>query len=615
MKKERYFGLHFDIHAGNTVEIGLNTDPKDIEKYIEDSGIDFIQCDCKGHPGNASYPSKLKNGADNLKADNLKIWVDTAKKHNLPIYMHYSGVMDDRYLAAHPDQQATPGNHKNAVTLFGPYVDDLLIPQLKELSDDYGVAGVWIDGDCWAVERDSSAYAKPHLKEGMTEKEHNELMREAYTNYLKHYVDAMHAHNPDFIVASNWAYTSYMPESIKADVDFLSGDYPNYNSVHIARYEARCIANRGKPWDLMAWGFEWDHNTEKPAPQLMQEAAMTVSLGGGFQVYISQNSDGSAKRSLNPRFKALGKFMADRKALNFKKEPFGEIAVYCDEHSRYANSNIYNASGATNALIGALECVLDAQYTAEVLFTYQLEERLSNYKAVYVPEWNEILPENKQKLLEYAKNGGHLILSGAKACIQFAELLGTDLGELHPEKRVYLLSDDGSFALLNKGDLLALEKGEGALHKIADNRYPFSKAYRTAALQKGKITYIPFALGGNYYDHKNYMFTNLMQNILGTPAVEINQKYIDITLQKDKGGVTVNLVNLLQGRHSLNYTVYDFVPERYGVKVKIYGKFTRVELPLGEAHTVKIYEDYVELTLEKLEIHSVIQLKGEIKTL
>ena len=306
MKHERYFGLHFDFHANNTTEIGLNTVPEDIEKYITDSGIDFIQCDCKGHPGNTCYPSALGNAADNLKADNLKVWVDTAKKHNLPIYMHYSGVMDTRYLEKHPEQQATPGTHQNAVTLFGPYADDLLIPQLKELSDKYGVAGVWIDGDCWAVERDSSEYAKPHLKENMTEREHNEIMRKAYTKYLKHYVDALHAHNPDFTIASNWAYTSYMPESIKADVDFLSGDYPNYNSVHIARYEARCIANRGKPWDLMAWGFEWTHGTEKPAPQLMQEAAMTLSLGGGFQVYVTQNRDGSAKRSLNPRFIPLG---------------------------------------------------------------------------------------------------------------------------------------------------------------------------------------------------------------------------------------------------------------------------------------------------------------------
>ncbi|MBQ2968334.1 MAG: alpha-L-fucosidase [Clostridia bacterium] len=610
MKHERYFGLHFDFHAGNTAEIGLNTIPEDIEKYITDSGIDFIQCDCKGHPGNTCYPSALGNSADNLKADNLKVWVDTAKKHNLPIYMHYSGVMDTRYLEKHPEQQATPGNHSNAVTLFGPYADDLLIPQLKELSDKYGVAGVWIDGDCWAVERDSSAYAKPHLKENMTEQEHNEMMREAYTKYLKHYVDALHAHNPDFVVASNWAYTSYMPESIKADVDFLSGDYPNYNSVHIARYEARCIANRGKPWDLMAWGFEWTHGTEKPAPQLMQEAAMTLSLGGGFQVYVTQNKDGSAKRSLNPRFIPLGKFMKERKALNFKKEPFAEVALYCDEHSRYANSNIYNAAGATNALIGGLECVLDAQYTAGILYTYQLDEQLKNYKAVYVPEWEEILPENKQKLLEFAKTGGHLIVSGAKTCMQFS---ASPLGDLVENTRVNLLGNDQSFALLNEGDTIKLTEGNGALCALADLRYPFGKAYRTDSLEKGKITYIPFALGLNYYDHKNYMFTDLIRNILGTPVVEINQKYIDITLQKDADGVTVNLINLLQGRHSLNYTVYDFVPERYGVKVKIHGSFTDVNLPLGEAHTVKIHRDYVEIALEKLEIHSLIQLKGDLK--
>ena len=32
MKHERFFGLHFDFHAGNDVEIGQNTNIEDIEK-------------------------------------------------------------------------------------------------------------------------------------------------------------------------------------------------------------------------------------------------------------------------------------------------------------------------------------------------------------------------------------------------------------------------------------------------------------------------------------------------------------------------------------------------------------------------------------------------------
>ena len=220
------------------------------------------------------------------------------------------------------------------------------------------------------------------------------------------------------------------------------------------------------------------------------------------------------------------------------------------------------------------------------------------------------MPENKQKLLEFAEKGGHLIMSGAKTCTQFSE---ADLGKITEKMRPLLMADDGAFALLNACDVIVLTKGEGALHTRPDMRYPFGKAHRTDSLGKGKITYIPFALGLNYFEHKNYMFTDLMHNILGTPVIEINQKNIDITLQKDGEYTVVNLINLLQGRHSLNYTVYDFVPERYNVKLKIHGSFTEVSMPLGEAFTYETAADGIELTLERLDIHSVLCLKGALK--
>ena len=50
------------------------------------------------------------------------------------------------------DENGKRDPHNTSV--FGPYVDKLLIPQLKELSDEYGVDGVWIDGDCWATCQD-----------------------------------------------------------------------------------------------------------------------------------------------------------------------------------------------------------------------------------------------------------------------------------------------------------------------------------------------------------------------------------------------------------------------------------------------------------------------------
>jgi hypothetical protein len=49
------------------------------------------------------------------------------------------------------------------------------------------------------------------------------------------------------------------------------------------------MSTQGVPWDLMAWSFTkpgggagW---VQKPAVQLMREAACVLPQGGGFQAY------------------------------------------------------------------------------------------------------------------------------------------------------------------------------------------------------------------------------------------------------------------------------------------------------------------------------------------
>ena len=124
-----------------------------------------------------------------------------------------------------------------------------------------------------------------------------EFNRERFRKYVKHYVDTLHAWRPRFQVASNWLYSTMVPERPDLPVDFLSGDYLGNACISTARLEARYLEATGKPWDLMAWGFQngsmGQHH--KPAVQLMQEAAVVLALGGGFQAYFTQKRDGSVR--------------------------------------------------------------------------------------------------------------------------------------------------------------------------------------------------------------------------------------------------------------------------------------------------------------------------------
>ena len=95
-RKESFWGLHFDFHARPTDEIqGKNLKEEDIREICRELKPDFIQIDCKGHPGWTSYPSSLGNAVPNFEKDTLAIWRKVTREENVALYMHYSGVFDD----------------------------------------------------------------------------------------------------------------------------------------------------------------------------------------------------------------------------------------------------------------------------------------------------------------------------------------------------------------------------------------------------------------------------------------------------------------------------------------------------------------------------------------
>ena len=133
--RDRYFGLHFDFHASPEkcagVAIGETLAAEDIEWICRELKPDFIQTDCKGHPGWTSYPTALGNAMPAFKGDPLRLWRDVTKEFGIGLYMHYSGVVDRKYVADHPEEQTKgPDGSPNgwfSTRTNGRYADDLMI--------------------------------------------------------------------------------------------------------------------------------------------------------------------------------------------------------------------------------------------------------------------------------------------------------------------------------------------------------------------------------------------------------------------------------------------------------------------------------------------------------
>jgi hypothetical protein len=438
-RADSFFGVHFDFHAAaNDNQIGALLTPEMVNRFLTQVKPDFIQVDTKGHPGLSSYPTKTGIAARGIVRDPLKIFRAATSAKGIGLYSHFSGVIDAGAVKAHPTWARINSNGQHdptATSIFGPYCDSYFIPQIKELSRNYNIDGVWVDGEVWAVQPDFSeaakkAYLSATGKKAEPNAEYMEYNRKAFHSYLSHYTSVLHTFNPRLQIASNWAFSTFMPGRINAAVDFLSGDIVN-DDVKNMTIEPRVFSAHHKPWDLMVWGFMADKNGQghfwKSALQLQQKASIIISQGGGFQVYINQNHDASIPLETAPVLKQVADFCFARKPYTFKTTAVPQAAILFSASGHYYDLGTSTAfdqvHGGNNNIKGTLAALLNSQYSVEVLQEHQLSGTMGQYPLLVITEWNYLEPKFISEVQDYVRNGGKLLLIGPVTCGLFNGIL------------------------------------------------------------------------------------------------------------------------------------------------------------------------------------------------
>jgi len=637
-RAESFLGIHFDFHAGpDCTAIGQNTTREMIEQVINQVHPDYIQIDCKGHPGLSSYPTKVGNPAPGFVGDPLRLWRQVTAERGVALYLHYSGVWDSEAIRRHPDWavlNADGTTNRNATSFFSPYADKLLIPQLRELAGDYGVDGAWVDGECWASMPD---YGEPAVRafreatafQGVPRKpgephwlEFLQFNREAFRKYLRHYLAAVKQTNPEMQLCSNWAFTDHMPEPVCAPVDFLSGDYSPEDSVNSARLSARYLTRQGKPWDLMAWSFTTKPgkggSNQKTAVQLQREAAVVLALGGGFQAYFTQKRDGSVRVEQMPVMAEVARFCRARQAICHHAVPVPQVALLYSTAAHYREINgLFNRD--LSKLRGTLQALLESQQSVEVLGEHHLAGRMEEYPLIVVPECDYLEPGFKQELVAYVQRGGNLLLVGPQTAALFPSALGfTAAGAPQAEPRY--LAHAGTMTL-TKGPCQAVTLGPKALafgRLSAANQVnsPSQAAASIARLGRGHIAATYFSFSQGYLSDRSEtaraFLNDLARRLFPKPLVEIRgSPDVDVAVNRIGGRLAVNLVNTAGPHADVQSPIHDSIPALGPLEIAIRTpkKPKRVVLePGSQPLSFKYRNGATHLTLPQLEIHSVIVL-------
>ncbi|HSV72308.1 MAG TPA: alpha-amylase family protein [Chthonomonadales bacterium] len=451
-RKDCFFGVHFDLHpsSGDTV-LGADITEENIAELLRRVRPDMVQYDCKGHAGYTGYPTKVGWPSPGIVKDSLAIWRKVTREHGVGLYIHYSGVWDMVAIAHNPDwARIGPDGQRdpNHTSVFGPYVDRLMIPQLREVFTAYDLDGAWVDGECWAAQLDWSpaALAEWTRETGLSEaprrrgdphwQEWKAFHRRAFERYLARWVGALRASHPRAQITSNWAYTTFMPKAPEVKLDFLSGDFSPTVSVDRARVEARYLASTGMPWDLLAWGFNWSGalgHSLKTAEHLQQEAAVVIMQGGAFQVYYQPTRAGHIVPEIIGTLEEVGRFARARQRVSHRSVSVPQVALLLSSETQFDRSDaVFTPYGTMDELEGALHALIESHYSVDILAEHQLEPRMAEFPLVVVPDSYKLADRFRAALLRYVRDGGSLLLLGEKCARLFASDLGVRLeGEPH----------------------------------------------------------------------------------------------------------------------------------------------------------------------------------------
>ncbi|MBQ8525865.1 MAG: hypothetical protein IJ460_04015 [Clostridia bacterium] len=628
-RKDSALGIHFDFHVREGMTVADIYSPELIGKMLDRVQPDFVQCDTKGHPGLSSYPTKVGNPAPDIRYDILKMWRSLTEERNIALYAHHSGLFDMKAALLHPDWAVvdSKGNVSDSfMSVFGPYADELLIPQIKELAGVYKLDGVWVDGESWGAYIDHSVHAqkayfaatgKPIPREEDEDYENfKEFNRLGFLKYVEHYISEVKKAYPDFQITSNWIFSEYMLENAKISVDYLSGDYDCANSVNSARHHARVLAAHKLPWDLMAWGqntliCDWkeENRQNKEPEQLMQEAAVVIVLGGCFEFFDILYGHGSHIQDwCIEGWGQVADFVRARESICFGLEPVHQLG-FVFPASYPAATRMYDITESCKASRDTLLMLQDAQFSTEVLFDDALD-RLGEYELVFLPGAENMTPGAVKALEEYVSNGGKLIVD-LPCARYFSHIIDLD----ETEKSLIYVDGNGRLGAMET-ECVKLSDGEGAFYE--NNYYEAARwsAYKKVPFGKGCFVFNCFDISGSCSINVSAPYIAYIKSLVAAtgfvPTVRIlNNSYVDVTLARKDGRLLVNLVNMSGCHNVASVRSFAQVPVLCDIELEIDYPCAPKKVIIEPGHKSCEYTydgKTVRLTLDRLHIHSVVEI-------
>jgi hypothetical protein len=476
--EHQYRGYIVDHHSPDPPAITYDRfDPEQWLRLYEAADLDHDWVFCKGHHGEAYYPTEVGHMHPGLKVDFVDVMSRGLRRMGMAFHAYYCIGYDDWAAIQHPDwaiidESRNPLRYLAAhfaqwhwVCVNTPY-RQYVIKQLTEIVRAYSPDGIFLDilGQplcyckyCSQLYIDSYGHAIPrgHLQGQAWREVQDFLYETTQYQFVREVISLVRGLGSRAALTVNGGHLDFRKELLDlVDYTYAEPWAGDYLSAMFARGTGK-IPEIGP--GLVAKVYD-------PSPVSVFKAETAMIAAQNCRVFLFSETmaqDGSLDslwfREMGAAYKEIHEiqpYLIDRSPVPCVAVVFGD-RTHFSEHLVWSMPQYQPEGGFDHqsSLRGAMESAIRSQYPSDVLPQWQLSSSgLGNYQCVILPEVVILADEEAAALTKFVEAGGLLVVTGVTGTkrheeserpnFALADIMGCDF--VRVEKK-YLNNSWGSY--------------------------------------------------------------------------------------------------------------------------------------------------------------------------
>jgi hypothetical protein len=386
----------------------------------------FTKC----HFGNAFYDNEYGHKHNGLKGDFFGEVLAEARKYDLKVIAYYSLGTDAYAVTQNPDwyQIDENGNVRGSEgtvwelpCLNSPYREELVIPQVREITEKYVFDGYLFDIPYQHNHTCFCAYCRKKFREETGRELTTELYldepetvrdfgRRTAIRTMQEIRELVKAIRPEVLVNCNGAWRMGEPEELNLTSDYglwesqpsATGTFYNHS------IRARHVRTLDVPVQIMTVRFTegWGLMSCKTPEQLKYEFATILANGGIVNIGDQVLPDGTLQQGVYDVIGEAFDFVEQREAYCLRARSVAHIALIGTN-----TTNWYHDKDDASTF-GAAKMLLEGHHQFDIYCNSAFPE-LDGYKVVVLPETVELDEAAQERIRRFVARGGLLLAEGA----------------------------------------------------------------------------------------------------------------------------------------------------------------------------------------------------------